>query len=436
MNLQVGYGKRNITPDRPVPLAGYGNELKRFHTHVLDPVYAVCVAVSDGESTVLLFHLDLGGIPNDIARELKSSLGQAYGIPTENILLNCTHSHSAPALGISHESIEAYLPFFRNEVLAVAGDALADRCEAELFIGSGKLEGLNFVRRYLLSDGSYAGDNFGDFENHTIVGHETEADNTMQVVRFAREGKRDVVLVNWQAHPHITGGSRKTGLSSDLVGIMREAAEQKEEILVAFLQGCAGNINSHSRMLPKPEYTEVGHGLAEGLSRILHTAMRPVKAGKIRGVEILFEGPVNHATDALLPEAKRVAESFRAVGKRASKELVEESGFHSVYHALAVIRRSELPKTVSYPIGGVSFGDVCILWTPNELYDAVGLFVKSVSPFEMTFVLGYTNGRGGYMPTVKAFHHGGYGCDICTFPAGVTEKMASELLDLAVKLKK
>jgi hypothetical protein len=53
----------------------------------------------------------------------------------------------------------------------------------------------------------------------------------------------------------------------------------------------------------------------------------------------------------------------------------------------------------------------------------------------MTFVLGYTNGSHGYMPTIKAFAHGGYGCDTCRFGAGVTEKLTSELVDLLVEMK-
>ena len=87
-------------------------------------------------------------------------------------------------------------------------------------------------------------------------------------------------------------------------------------------------------------------------------------------------------------------------------------------------------------IGAVSFGDVCIAWAPNELYDTTGMYVKATSPFEMTFVCGYTNGAGCYMPTIKAFHHGGYGCDICHFPAGETEKLTNRLVEIVTDMKK
>jgi hypothetical protein len=94
-----------------------------------------------------------------------------------------------------------------------------------------------------------------------------------------------------------------------------------------------------------------------------------------------------------------------------------------------------MPATFTYNIGAVSFGDVCIVWAPNELYDTTGKYLKASSPFEMTFVCGYTNGSGCYMPTIKAFQHGGYGCDTCRFGAGVTEKMTTELLEQILKVK-
>ena len=53
----------------------------------------------------------------------------------------------------------------------------------------------------------------------------------------------------------------------------------------------------------------------------------------------------------------------------------------------------------------------------------------------MTFISGYTNGSEGYMPNIKAYAHGGYGCDTCRFPAGVTEKLTNALLEEILKVK-
>jgi len=42
--FRVGYGRRTVTPTEPIPLAGFSNELKRFHTRVTEPICVTCVA--------------------------------------------------------------------------------------------------------------------------------------------------------------------------------------------------------------------------------------------------------------------------------------------------------------------------------------------------------------------------------------------------------
>ncbi len=439
IEMKVGFSKIDTTPEKPVPLGGYGLPEKRIHNNVLNPLYAICVAVNDGEKTVLFFNLDQTGFSPQLVAECASRIEKNYQIPVENILFNSTHTHSAPALTLDLPSIDEYKRYLCDKIVAVVPEALADLSPAQLTIGAGQVLGYNYVRRYLLSNGTYGGDNFGDFKNNVAVAHETEADHTMQVIRWVREDKKDVVMVNWQAHPHRTGGAAKLDLASDLVDVFRNKVEEEHDVLCAFYQGCAGNLNSHSRLKSermKPSYITVGEGLAEGIKPILAN-MRPVNADKIRIFREGYEGEINHRTDDLVPQATEVMEFVKtAKDLNEAREFAKSKGFNSTYHANAIVRRSQMPKTEILNIGAVSFGDVCIVHTPNEPYDEVGMHVRATSPFEMTFVLGYTNGRGGYMPTIKAFHHGGYGCDICHFPAGETEKLTNRLIEIVTDMKK
>jgi hypothetical protein len=223
-----------------------------------------------------------------------------------------------------------------------------------------------------------------------------------------------------------------------VVGYLRRFAEEDYGICCAFLQGCAGNINTHSR-LPEEnismDSSVVGKALATGLGTIL-SDMRAVKTGKIRAARRFFEAEINHLWDDRIDIAQRVVDHWKAsTDSREARRFAIENGFHSVYHASEVIYRSRLPEKKSYNIGAVSFGDVCLAWMPNEPYDTTGLYIRATSPFEMTFVLGYTNGHDSYMPTIRAFEHGGYECDTCTYPPGTTERLTSELIELVVATK-
>ena len=427
--LKAGHAKTDITPTIPVPLGGYGNTHLRIHETVETPICAVCVAISDGDNTILIYHLDLVGLPEAVVTACKKGIFEATGIPEDNILLNVTHTHAAPDLNSELDSIKEYTVQLQNAIISIAPLAVADLEDADLQIGAKKLENLNFVRRYLLSDGSYGGDNFGDFENNTILAHETEADNLMQVVRLVRQQKKDILLVNWQGHPHLMGGFKKTALTADIIGKFRAKTEKAHDALFAFCQGCGGNINSHSR-IPSEGYFKnpeaISDALEAGLTQILGT-MRPVKSGPVKASTEIFCAPINHAFDSRVEDAQKVLDYWKGKTGKEASPFARSLGFNSVYHANAVITRSKMADSLSYRIGAVSFGDVCIVWAPNELFDATGLFLKSVLPYEMTFACGYTNGRYGYMPTMRAFHHGGYGCDTCRYPAGTTEELTYAL---------
>ena len=57
--LKVGYARMEITPDDPINLGGYGNDAVRISEEVRDPLYATCIAFTDGTgNTVLLFTTD------------------------------------------------------------------------------------------------------------------------------------------------------------------------------------------------------------------------------------------------------------------------------------------------------------------------------------------------------------------------------------------
>lgn len=449
VQLKAGFATRDITPSYSVPLGGYGSSDGRMSQTNLDPLFVSCVAVCDGENTALFYQIDVTDILNEDIAFCRAEIFKKYGIPSENIFITATHTHSAPDENNPQECVKRFLAEMDEAIVEAAGEAIADLEEAEMYIGKGKTEGLNYVRRYLLSDGSYGADNFGDFKRNEIIGHEDEPDEEMQVLRFKRTTKKDILMVNWQSHPHRTGGFRAPNLSSDLIHHFRVSVE-KAGFHFAYFQGCAGNLNPFSRlrsedMVQNPHYTDDNkrghehHGkkLAQACFEIL-PGLRKIKSGKIHTCATALTEAVNHDWDHRVPDAEKVMEQFNAGKDAEAKKLVQEFGFNSVYHAMYVIKHASFPETMTIPVGAVSIGDFAFTGTPNELFDTTGKYVKATSPFEMTFVCAYTNGShyGAYLPTIKAFAHGGYGCDTCCFRAGIAEKVANTLIRCLVELYK
>lgn len=186
--LQAGYGRADITPDHPVHMQG-GNWRGRISTGILDRLYATCIALTTGDTTVLLYTTDLKLVTKNFSEVTRDEISAATGVPRDNIFLSATHTHSSVAIRYPWEGVEEYRAFFNAAAVRAAQDAMADRAPCAVYTGVSETEGLNFVRHYLAKDGTVCGSNFG---THKLgyVGHIKEPDRQMQVVQLRREEKR------------------------------------------------------------------------------------------------------------------------------------------------------------------------------------------------------------------------------------------------------
>ena len=186
--FSVGYAKASITPTEPVPLRGYGDAMERFSEGSLEPMYATCVAFGDTDGTiVLLISHDLTNSPQNVIEPARRRISEDTGIPVSNILFTASHSHSAPDYSQNVPTITSYIKSFQDSVVEGAKKAVADLAPATMETGFTRLDGLNSVRHYLLSDGTYQGRSVGTLSKDKLIGHATKVDNLLQVVKFTRE---------------------------------------------------------------------------------------------------------------------------------------------------------------------------------------------------------------------------------------------------------
>ena len=76
--LQAGFGRVDISPTLSVPLSGYGNTISRMSQGCLDPLYATCVAITDGQdNTVLLITTDMIGIWDYLTAEIRQLINRS-----------------------------------------------------------------------------------------------------------------------------------------------------------------------------------------------------------------------------------------------------------------------------------------------------------------------------------------------------------------------
>lgn len=436
--LLVGFARIDISPEESVPLAGYGNTSQRMSQVVMDPLYANCLALTDttGNAAIVIV-LDLTNMYSPLP-SMREDVSKATGLPVEKIMLCCTHNHSAPhLLNAEKDSIPRYCEKLRRCLVDVALAALADRKEATLSVSAVQTQNMNFVRRYVLADGTFAGDNYGHPKLSPIVAHETEGDRQLQVVKFTRSGGKDIIMANFQGHPHRAGGSKRLECTSDLVGVFREELEQALDCHALYFTGASGNTNCHSRIPEEnitADYIAHGKALAAYALEALKN-LRPVQADAVRTFCMRYEGQANHSEDHKVEQARIVVERWKNGAGFDGSIAGFEDLFNSPYHATSVIKKSLFPQTIEVELNGFSFGDVSMVFAPFELFCELGAAIKESTPFETTFVCCYSNAIFSYMPTQLGFDHGGYGPNQCRFMPGTGEILVEKFLEILHKLK-
>ena len=386
--FQVGFGRIDITPnpDVDIVMGGYNNQVS---VGTLTPLLASCVALTDPQgNTLLLYTLDLVDLHKEPVNVLRKKLTALTGIPGENITISCTHTHSAPN--------KSWLINAVDQLVEAGLEALADRVPATMELGSHEVPQMNWTRHYLMNDGSMAGDNYGNNK----VGYKaytSTADKTMRLIRFQREGKKDVLMINWQVHPKLTstndtpeGRATRMMFSSDFIGYAREYVEDKKDLLFAYYSGASGNVNPFSKLDSEKDVVS--------------------KDGKVYGLQF-----ADHVIAALenLESAK--------TGKIAART--------------APLGDSEF-ELHAYCVGD----ELGFATAPVEIFHETGTQIREGSPYKMTFVLTSANGRNTYIPISEAWDYTSnneqipYEVRICRYPRGTAEILAKDLCDMLTDL--
>ena len=437
--LQCGFAREVITPPFDIPLDGMGHNEDRVPNVVTEDITATAVALFDGEKTVLLGTLDVLWIHRFFFEEAAERIEERCGIPKENVFLCATHTHSAPDMrNVADSRVSAYLSILYDKLTETAKEAVRDLVPCSLFAGRCRTDGLNSVRRYFLENGGFF--TVGSTDPARKVLCETGGDHSLQLIRFARTPKKDVVLANFAAHPGC--GEDLHTLHPSFIGAFRRGFETEDRHL-AFFQGAQGNMECWSGIEKTEDgakekgYEEIGRRLAADAEALL-PSLEPVAAGEIRMIRKLVPAAVDHTLDALAEKAKELLGTYRA-NVPLPAEIVEKYGLHAATQCRTVIKNATEYKDAAdlpVPLSALSFGRIAFVFAGYEMFTQSGMQIKAQSPFAMTFICGNSCGSCGYMPASECFGNHGFEVNSTTFVRGTAEMLAEEALSMLGELRK
>lgn len=429
MELKIGYARVDITPDVSVPLAGLGNTLSRMSEVVLDRLQSTCLAFTDAEgNTALVYTSDLIRAVPAIVDRARKTIHDKYGVAEDHIMFANTHTHSATDyLQDKHPNVQRATDMLVEKVTEAAGLALADRKPATISVGRSYPQTLNFVRHYTRAP-----------ETKELTGHPYEPDNQLQIIKLSREGAKDIVIMNWQAHPCFTSGYQKHDMSADYIHTIREMVESETDMLFAFFLGASGDVNTRSRIKSeviapdRDTYAEKMRGY------IMHALenMEPVASGKVCALTREVTLNIDHSDDHRIADAQIVVDFWKKTyDRKATDAMAKPYGINSPYHANAIIGRASLEKTRQMDIYVVGVGDLGFVFAPYEMFCKNGMFIKENSPLSATVVATCANAGHSYLADDFAFEEQCYEVDVRRYERGTAEKVAQAFVDLLTELK-
>ena len=441
--LKVGYCRKCITPKESVPLSGYGNSTARMSQSVVSDLFVTGCAFSDGEHpAVLLFSIDHLMTKQSHFDPIRRQIAEEAGLPFDNVLFSATHTHSGPDLGAQHESIDRYIPFMTEQILSCAREALADLKDATSSIASNKSKYLSCVRHYMTESGEYRGVNLNVYHESPIAYCTSEPDPHLQLVKFTRNGGKDVLIANWQTHPHLTGFG-KADLSSDFIGVMRDEVEKAIDCNFVYFSGASGNltINNFNKKLPIiTDYIEHGKELARLTLEALPKA-QAVAAGPVELVSHLQQETLNPPPDEETLERAKDVLNFFTTNKNYKDSILyaESKGLHSQYQASYMVIRKRLYDEgdiqVNLPMYAFRVGDIGFVTAPYEMFDTNGKYIRDFSPFAATIVATCANDYKSYIPSAYGYLNECYEADTAVVAPGTGERLAQKYVKMLEELK-
>jgi hypothetical protein len=404
--LKAGVGRADITPPVGIEI-GIWTLRKGLSQGVHDRMYARAVVLDDGKTAATVVSLDVVVVSEEMTDRVRAVVQEQTGIPRDNILLNCSHTHTTPytgrlrpRYGALSAGQMAYRDAFPHVVAGTIVEAWHRRQDAAIGATSMSVRGVTVNRR----DPSLP------------------VDPELGVVRIDDEaGEPQACLVNYACHGTAVG-AHDLAWTADFPGYLARTVEQAVPgCTCLFLQGAEGDIHPWDWYFgnPAPRFGDTYEaaerlgaaigGPAVGLLSQIKTR-EFVEIGAASKVVPLPPRPITWTAE----EAETYLAEVEATVPVYDGEVIPDNcpGCLSAQrfpgpYLLGGIRHEarfarQYPESIDVHLTVVRINDLILAANSGELFSELGMTCKRRSPFEHTFVLSCTNGHMGYIPTREA----------------------------------
>ena len=387
--LRVGAAKVDVTPAE--------GELPKNSFGVLDRLYARAIVLESGPATAALVTVDAGAIPDAIWQAVTQQVETDLAIPSANVLLTATHTHSAGG---------QRGPDYARKIVESVRQAKQKLTPARMGYGTG-VSYINVNRQIIDAKTNrwWEGANY-----------DGPSDKTVAVLEFETlSGQPIAVYYNYAVHAVLAG--QLDQVSADIPGAASRYIEESldDAAIALWSAGAAGDQNPiyfqqtyDLREIRVKDYAARGVDISnamppggEGLdrknpkvARLMNQQRQMVLSmGQFLGEEVMH---VMRGIERTVPVTSLHGSftTIRCPGRERTNQ--GRAGFEGTYKEA---------NPVEIRLGLLRVGDVMIGAVNAEVFSPIAQRLKRESPFKATMMATLTNGmaRSGYIPDDASF---------------------------------
>lgn len=454
--LRAGVAGVEITPDRPLPLEGYGGRTAPA-TGTLDPLEARAIVFDDGVRQIAILSVDVCGIEAASVARVRAAVTAACGLPPDHVMVTYSHTHAAPTVTpFGDVPVDSAYVRWLETALAEAVVTAHQRLQpVTLGTADGETD-FNVNRRRRTPSGVVMLPNPGGIVDRRVrvlrvdATPAPEAPGTLGNRRLPQADPL-AVLFAYTCHATVLGATN-TRYSADYPGAARRFVERsyapetpRGENGTTNASGTVGETSAHSGDR-ESDASSGSSASSSGMTGSTRAMFLPGCFGNVRPHLLRPEGSFRGAADHELTvlgrwlgaEVVRVAERIESQPERgiaassgmarlAYSDMPDGAALRAAltgpkgWWAQAMLDRLErdgtLPDAEDAEVQVLRVGRHWLVGLPGETTLEIGLSIErglvdlglaDPQRGDLTLVMGYTNGYVGYLCSASVISEGGY----------------------------
>lgn len=468
-NLKIGWATEDITPDKPVLIAGQFPA--RVSESILDPITVTAMAIESGNyvpsEKIIMVSCDLVKISDDVgdgnsdnlrdrSRELIVKL--IPELKPEQIILNATHTHTAPYVSSAKDSKHIYgieldamspadcLEYISERIAKAASEAWANRKPGGISYGLGfaVVSHNRLVVDFSGKSVMYGKTNNPNFSH--IEGYEDHSVNLLYT--WDKNTKLTGVVINIAAPSQVTESlyqisadfwhetrleiKERLGNKINILPQCSSAGDQSPHILI----GEKAETRMQRLMFPDTTLKKGDRTIAYRKQIAIRIADAVMSVFPYMKDNIDWDPSFKHSMEKVelsrrlismedVNSALKEGENYKVEFEKLLKEIQDNPSikenlrwytnitgtYTRMRRGYNVKERYEMEKKqkkMPVEVHVIRLGDVVFAFNPFELYLDYGLRIKARSSAIQTFIVQLA-GSGSYLPPYRSTLGGSYG---------------------------